>query len=925
LTGQPLQAFSFDFGTTTSPVMPGWIGVSNEPYSPDRGYGWTGQTPPLAMDFQRRGANALSRDFHLGSSNLGCENTFVIDLPNGSYDVTASLGTEFRPLVGGEIWANGEPAVIGLNTDYGQQAKPTFQARVTGGRLDLCFKTTGDWIFITDLQIVPVETSELLSAFAGGPYTAVEGSPVNLIASATGGTGELSYAWDLDGDGAFETPGPEITFAFADDGEYEAMIRVTDSLGQIALATAMISVANSDPTATITSPGQAIVGDEVRFQPFVVDPGRLDEAAGFAYQWDFGDGTTSRERSPDHAFAAAGVYLVGLTVTDKDGGVGQTIATVEVVSSALASIGLTPGWATFGQTLPEGAAFDGLQVGGLVTQTDVKTTWADGSIKFAVVSASVPTAGTYPVTEGAPRQGSFAAELPDAEVRLDVGGVPYTAALPDGPSADAWLSGPLVHEGRHEITPVTDDGTPHPFLRVIYDVRSYADGASRLDVTVDNTLNLAGAGMETYDVAIVAEGQTLFERQAVDHHYLTRWRKTFGIDLTESEFAPDFEPLHEAGAVPRYRTDIENVVDDPTGPDFEILRPGSTPKGMGQPGEGPSIGLLPWWVPRYIVHKDPTQLEAILANGDLAGSWPIHLTMEDGNPVNIDQRLKFWFDPRGSEKPLGDLTRTSDLVPSLSHTPSLAYVPYLLTGDRYYADEMRSWAAWGVAALWEFKRGPNALIQPSALQIRSTAWQLRNWAEAAAYLPDNDTFRDYFASKVQGNLEWLDSEATTNLSPLGSFIESNVNSRTKRNVSVWQYGYLNWSIEHINDLGIPGVSGGRDTQRQMAAFTLQFYNSPQFPRENAVDLRNGSGWIDLAHVDENGNLQYFEDLASLYAYNFPEPRPLSVNYAPHHLGLLHVAMRHDVGGADDAYDWLASQPRTQFLVARRSGMAIVLE
>ncbi|MFO7652771.1 MAG: fibro-slime domain-containing protein [Candidatus Krumholzibacteriia bacterium] len=38
-----------------------------------------------------------------------------------------------------------------------------------------------------------------------------------------------------------------------------------------------------------------------------------------AYHWDFGDGQTSTEMSPEHTYAADGVYFVELCVTDDDG------------------------------------------------------------------------------------------------------------------------------------------------------------------------------------------------------------------------------------------------------------------------------------------------------------------------------------------------------------------------------------------------------------------------------------------------------------------------------------------------------------------------------------------------------------------------------------------------------------------------------
>ena len=43
------------------------------------------------------------------------------------------------------------------------------------------------------------------------------------------------------------------------------------------------------------------------------------EHALASYDWDFGDGTTSTDAAPSHAFAAAGSYDVTLTVTDAEG------------------------------------------------------------------------------------------------------------------------------------------------------------------------------------------------------------------------------------------------------------------------------------------------------------------------------------------------------------------------------------------------------------------------------------------------------------------------------------------------------------------------------------------------------------------------------------------------------------------------------
>src|SRR5690349_3918615 len=135
-----------------------------------------------------------------------------------------------------------------------------------------------------------------------------------------------------------------------------------------------------------------------------------------------------------------------------------------LAQSPVGSVTLTPGWATFGQALPQGAATGGLQVGSLPTQTDVKTTWPDGSIRFAVVTVNAPSAATYQIVPASASSGSFSPALPAASVELAIGGVTYTASLPGSPSSDRWLSGPLAYEGRSVVAPVSSaDASTHPF------------------------------------------------------------------------------------------------------------------------------------------------------------------------------------------------------------------------------------------------------------------------------------------------------------------------------------------------------------------------------------------------------------------------------------------------------------------------------
>ena len=69
-------------------------------------------------------------------------------------------------------------------------------------------------------------------------------------------------------------------------------------------------------------------------------------------------------------------------------------------AQTVAMYGFTQGWTTFGLALPKGAATTGVKVGTLQTQTDAKTRWPDGTIRFAVVTARIGSAGNYAITPG---------------------------------------------------------------------------------------------------------------------------------------------------------------------------------------------------------------------------------------------------------------------------------------------------------------------------------------------------------------------------------------------------------------------------------------------------------------------------------------------------------------------------------------------
>ena len=564
-------------------------------------------------------------------------------------------------------------------------------------------------------------------------------------------------------------------------------------------------------------------------------------------------------------------------------------------AATLATVGLTPGWATFGQMLPQGAAVEALQIGSLQTQTDVKTRWSDGSIRFAVLSVKVEKAGSYPIHAVAPlkEQGKlvpfaaevrFATNIPESSQA--------TAALPADARPDSlWLDGPLVAEGRWSVVPTDRNGKVLSGMRVLFDERTYHDGALRLTVTVENADDTSENQVRTLGVQVRSSttfngplDELLLDRSNLVMGSGARFVRRFHWGLTESAVTPDFEPAFRSGALPRYAAEISEQIDSALGASgklrrtFDLLGPGDLNPYMGSPGGRPDIAPYTDWTARYLVHRQPKQAEYLLRMADLAASWPIHIREpSDGRLVSLSERPKFWFDSRGDDHMRSATWGGSTLAPDNAHVPGgLVFVPYLLTGDRFYAEEMAFWANYAVLSTWpgsastddssraggDEKAGSGRGILATN-QVRGFAWGLRNLCDAAAYLPDNDPIKPELRRIVQENLTWLDNWAQTHTGPLkmawlpgyGTEVDG-----TQRFAQLWMYNYLAWSIHHAQQLGFTGGTQFRD---QVVRFQTELFVNPDYNREFAAPGRLTIGQISKT----DGSTRYFTSIRDVFEAN----------------------------------------------------------
>jgi PKD repeat protein len=148
--------------------------------------------------------------------------------------------------------------------------------------------------------------------------------------TASRGASITNYSWDF-GDGTSGT-GATTSHSYSAPGSYGVRLTVTDSQGLSATSAAQVITveAGSTPTATyVFSPTEPVAGKPVFFNGTLSTPG-----AGHSlvrYRWNWGDGTSNGSGSTvSHTFAAAGSYIVVLTVTDEVGQTATQSQTVDV-------------------------------------------------------------------------------------------------------------------------------------------------------------------------------------------------------------------------------------------------------------------------------------------------------------------------------------------------------------------------------------------------------------------------------------------------------------------------------------------------------------------------------------------------------------------------------------------------------------------
>ena len=254
-----------------------------------------------------------------------------------------------------------------------------------------------------------------------------------------------------------------------------------------------------------------------------------------------------------------------------------------------------------------------------------------------------------------------------------------------------------------------------------------------------------------------------------------------------------------------------------------ILEPGIILRHMPNTGGRWDLGAYPYWAVSYLMTGAPkTYGYTLHADGNGAGAFFIHVS-QGGVPGYNVFTVKIPPQSSGYRPPLyrlPDGSRTP-AQPDHAHTPSLAYISYLLTGDKYYAEEMSFWAS------YQMGEWPHKGLRWHSMD-RSFAWSLRMTTDAAFILPDKHPLKDYFVKGVNKCMDAMTAQLVNSGRRVHSPLTGNFQCSGRQDwvnayrCSAWMYAWVVWSLGNTAEKGFDKAAPVRDWA---AEYIVELYTS----------------------------------------------------------------------------------------------------
>lgn len=494
-------------------------------------------------------------------------------------------------------------------------------------------------------------------------------------------------------------------------------------------------------------------------------------------------------------------------------------------------------------SLPSGQTLLGLQ-------TNIRTTWADGSAQITSISGVNTFTANSPlninIETGTAATGTnistsvLVNQNTVATVDAGVFGSASWSGTDWNTPFKTWISGPICSTFIYRKQIGTD-----AHLVAWLEVRVFSDNTIEILPWIENCyVYVAGSTNKSATYTFTLNGVTRFTQNIdLPNHCRTPLISGSELRYVASGTNPDILVKHNSAyfsstkLVPKYRVTLADNASalNSLVTTYTPLQQGNYPTGMGGGGYHGSIAIIPEWDVTYLVNSTSAKpWKAVQINAYSAGRYGIHWRDE-----NTNEPVKFSTYPNGNVgygSNIGDsgnngvggfFVQPTGTLPAYfkpSHHPSIGFMAYLITGSFYHLESVQfNGYLQGFKSPAATRQFGKMILWTDDEQTRGAAWGLRSYVQAAIASPDGSSHKTEFINALSENVNAYHTRYIANPSnPQGFTREYGGGSYNGTNPpaaqATWMHDFFAAMLGYWRLLEIPLTGTNTNTKFE------QFYN-----------------------------------------------------------------------------------------------------
>ena len=527
----------------------------------------------------------------------------------------------------------------------------------------------------------------------------------------------------------------------------------------------------------------------------------------------------------------------------------------------------------------------------------------------------------------------------DLAVSLDFGG--GVLALFEGAASvdQGEFVGEFVRQRSYVATnPQFPDWRVHFRIDVDANGSRIVGALGRDEVVVEYGRSASGVPVHVtspYTATILKSGASVATYRVPAHWWYARWRHQPAPrpvvrspqSLIARGWLPKFGPLGLFGLTPN-RSAV-SWIGPMRAPRDAVL--GAFAPVMGVAGDNPQIGYLTEYAADYVLNQSPESLVSLRTEGEWCGNWCMHIR-DDATGAPVDSRIARYKSDGGSVNPVPRADPASSpgfVALESAHFYPCANLPWLLTDDPYYLEELQFAVSWQILfdAYHRVNQRLPGLVYPG--ETRAFAWGMRDLFLLAVSCPTSVPSwlrpRSYWQSCVDDNRAyamryvaspakvatifraWTRSDMVA--AWMSSWLNAVVGFAVGQGFGDWR-PIFDWGI----DMHIQQTNGTSGWSRQ---WPVPYYFFPKksgngtpsgYYTDASVDAITCGSWAEAWEFFKSGSgglsppvdTSRWDPAAIMQSQSGP-------SYFLHLRSALAVAVTQGVPGAKDCYDYVHAQ------------------